>query len=133
MQELGTPSDEIWPGYSQLPGVQRVPSHYSTPPSPPTQVAHLTFELESFFIWLLSCVGQYCCDGLTIISPQVTFAKQPFNNLRKRFPYLNGNGFDLLNRFLTYDPNKRITAEGGLEHIYIKVTREGERGGERMG
>ena len=78
-------------------------------------------------------MGQYCCDGLTIISTQVTFAKQPFNNLRKRFPYLTGNGFDLLNHFLTYDPNKRITAEGGLEHIYFNVTRDGERCGEREG
>eukprot|EP00731_Ephydatia_muelleri_P015350 Em0008g1070a len=72
-KELGTPNDEIWPGYSQLPGVQKI-----------------------------------------------TFAKQPFNNLRKRFPYLTSNGFDLLNRFLTYDPNKRITGEGGLEHAYFK-------------
>ena len=62
-----------------------------------------------------------CLPPCAYLLPQITFAKQPFNNLRKRFPYLTSNGFDLLNRFLTYDPNKRITGEGGLEHAYFKV------------
>ena len=52
---------------------------------------------------------------------QVTFTKQPYNNLRKKFPYLTKNGFDLLNRFLTYDPARRITAEQALDHPYLKV------------
>ena len=73
-QELGTPSEEIWPGYSELP-----------------------------------------------VAKKVTFTKQPYNNLRKKFPYLTGSGFDLLNRFLTYDPKKRITAEQALEHAFFKV------------
>ena len=52
---------------------------------------------------------------------KVTFTKQPYNNLRKRFPYLTQSGFDLLNKFLTYDPKKRITGEKALEDVYFKV------------
>lgn len=54
-------------------------------------------------------------------TPQVTFTKQPYNHLRKRFTYLTNSGFDLLNRFLTYDPKKRISAKDALEHSYFKV------------
>lgn len=54
-------------------------------------------------------------------TPQVTFTKQPYNHLRKRFTYLTNSGFDLLNRFLTYDPKKRISAKDALEHVYFKV------------
>eukprot|EP01027_Heterolobosea_sp_BB2_P017137 GEZU01024310.1.p1 GENE.GEZU01024310.1~~GEZU01024310.1.p1 ORF type:complete len:133 (+),score=37.37 GEZU01024310.1:220-618(+) len=56
------------------------------------------------------------------------FKKQPYNNLRKKFPaipigdqpYLTENGFDLLSRMLTYDPAKRITASEALKHPYFK-------------
>ena len=60
----------------------------------------------------------FCC-----FSVQVTFTNQPYNHLRKKFPpsLLTQNGFDLLNRFLTYDPKKRITAKDALEHPYFKV------------
>ncbi|KAK6732778.1 hypothetical protein RB195_016881 [Necator americanus] len=67
--ELGTPSDTIWEGYSDLPGPK------------------------------LMKLGNY-----------------PYNQLRKKFPasLMNESGFKLLNRFLTYDPNRRITAEEAL-------------------
>ena len=58
---------------------------------------------------------------------QVTFTKQPYNNLRKRFPYLTSNGFDLLMGLLTYDPKKRITAEQALDHSYFKVRMTAEQ------
>ena len=73
-QELGTPSEEIWTGYNELPIVKKV-----------------------------------------------TFVKRPYNNLRKRFPYLTKSGFDLLNKFLTYDPKRRITGEKSLDDSYFKV------------
>ncbi|KAD2806076.1 hypothetical protein E3N88_39453 [Mikania micrantha] len=52
------------------------------------------------------------------------FVKQPYNCLRKKFPVatftgspaLTELGFDLLNKFLTYDPEKRITAKEALNH-----------------
>lgn len=54
--------------------------------------------------------------------------KQPYNNLRKKFPVamftgspsLTELGFDLLSRLLTYDPAKRITAEEALNHGWFR-------------
>ncbi|VDM56412.1 unnamed protein product [Angiostrongylus costaricensis] len=65
--ELGTPSESIWEGYTDLPGPKML--------------------------------GNY-----------------PYNQLRKKFPaaVMNESGFKLLNRFLTYDPKRRITAEEAL-------------------
>ncbi|KAK9054575.1 hypothetical protein SSX86_025654 [Deinandra increscens subsp. villosa] len=56
------------------------------------------------------------------------FVKQPYNCLRKRFPVatftgspaLTELGFDLLNKFLTYDPEKRITAQEALNHGWFQ-------------
>ncbi|XP_011156372.1 cyclin-dependent kinase 11B isoform X2 [Solenopsis invicta] len=72
-KELGTPSDRIWPGYSKLPIVQKIP-----------------------------------------------FAHYPVNNLRQRFSLsLSDLGIELLNKFLTYDPRQRVTAEKALDHDYF--------------
>lgn len=76
---LGTPSETIWPGFSNLPGAK------------------------------------------------ANFVKQPYNLLRKKFPatYFTGSpvlsdlGFDLLNKLLTYDPQKRITADAALNHPWF--------------
>ncbi|ORX90494.1 Pkinase-domain-containing protein [Basidiobolus meristosporus CBS 931.73] len=50
----------------------------------------------------------------------ITFVNQPYNNLRNRFPYVTESGLDLLSKLLTYDPEKRITAEEALQHPYFK-------------
>ncbi|XP_015606863.1 cyclin-dependent kinase 11A isoform X2 [Cephus cinctus] len=72
-KELGTPSDRVWPGYSKLPMVQKIP-----------------------------------------------FAHYPVNNLRQRFSLsLSDLGIELLNKFLTYDPQQRIAAEDALKHGYF--------------
>ncbi|CAK9828679.1 Serine/threonine-protein kinase PITSLRE [Anthophora retusa] len=72
-KELGTPNDRIWPGYSKLPMVQKIP-----------------------------------------------FAHYPVNNLRQRFSLsLSDLGIELLNKFLTYDPQQRISAEDALKHGYF--------------
>merc|ERR1712071_307423 len=73
-RELGTPNDNIWPGYSNLPYVKKG-----------------------------------------------AFANNPNSNLRKRFSSrLSELGLDLLQKFLTYDPVKRTTAEDALNHTYFK-------------
>ncbi|GAB4840576.1 hypothetical protein Ancab_021345 [Ancistrocladus abbreviatus] len=59
---------------------------------------------------------------------KVNFVKHQYNQLRKKFPatsftgspVLSDAGFDLLNRLLTYDPEKRITAEAALKHEWFK-------------
>ncbi|WOL15576.1 cyclin-dependent kinase G-2-like [Canna indica] len=59
---------------------------------------------------------------------KVNFVKQPYNKLREKFPptsfsgrpTLSEAGFDLLNRLLTYDPEKRITAEEALNHRWFR-------------
>lgn len=59
---------------------------------------------------------------------KVNFVKQPYNLLRKKFPatsftgspILSDAGFDLLNKLLTYDPQKRITAEAALNHTWFR-------------
>ncbi|KAJ6977680.1 hypothetical protein NC653_029547 [Populus alba x Populus x berolinensis] len=58
---------------------------------------------------------------------KANFVKQPYNQLRKKFPFtpftgspvLSDSGFDLLNSLLTYDPEKRITADDALNHPWF--------------
>ncbi|KAG8191124.1 hypothetical protein JTE90_010048 [Oedothorax gibbosus] len=72
-KDLGTPSEKIWHGYSELPLVKKV-----------------------------------------------TFTEYPYNNLRSRFGHnFTDLGFDLLNRFLTYNPTRRITAEDAKKHDFF--------------
>ncbi|XP_024521557.1 cyclin-dependent kinase G-2 isoform X2 [Selaginella moellendorffii] len=55
------------------------------------------------------------------------FVRQPYNRLREKFPpvafggrpALSEKGYDLLNKLLTYDPSKRITAEEALNHEWF--------------
>ncbi|XP_071538686.1 uncharacterized protein Pitslre isoform X2 [Panulirus ornatus] len=48
------------------------------------------------------------------------FADYPYNHLRERFKTrLSDQGFSLLNRFLTYNPQKRITCQEALLHDYF--------------
>ncbi|XP_076032899.1 cyclin dependent kinase 11B pitslre isoform X2 [Oratosquilla oratoria] len=50
------------------------------------------------------------------------FADYPYNHLRERFKSrLSDQGFSLLNRFLTYNPMKRITCEEARKHDYFRV------------
>lgn len=59
---------------------------------------------------------------------KVNFVKHRYNQLRKKFPatsftgspVLSDAGFDLLNRLLTYDPKKRITADAALKHEWFR-------------
>ncbi|KAL6520530.1 hypothetical protein OROMI_032292 [Orobanche minor] len=59
---------------------------------------------------------------------KVNFIKHKYNLLRKKFPpssftgspILSDAGFDLLNKLLTYDPEKRITAEEALNHEWFR-------------
>jgi len=50
---------------------------------------------------------------------KVNFAVQPYNNLRQKFPHVTDKTFDLLNKLLTYDPEKRLSATEALEHPFF--------------
>ncbi|KAM9752352.1 cyclin-dependent kinase 11B isoform 2-T3 [Menidia menidia] len=54
---------------------------------------------------------------------KMTFTEYPYNNLRKRFgALLSDQGFDLMNKFLTYCPSKRIISDEALKHVYFGET-----------
>jgi serine/threonine protein kinase len=40
---------------------------------------------------------------------------------RQKFPYITAAGIDLLSLLLTYDPERRITAEEALRHPYFSL------------
>lgn len=51
---------------------------------------------------------------------KMTFSEYPYNNLQNRFgALLSDQGFDLMNKFLMYYPERRINAEDGFKHEYF--------------
>ncbi|KAJ6657143.1 hypothetical protein lerEdw1_002732 [Lerista edwardsae] len=51
---------------------------------------------------------------------QYTLRKQPYNNLKHKFPWLSEAGLRLLNFLFMFDPKKRATAGDCLESSYFK-------------
>ncbi|XP_019499747.1 PREDICTED: cyclin-dependent kinase 10 [Hipposideros armiger] len=51
---------------------------------------------------------------------QYSLRRQPYNNLKHRFPWLSEAGLRLLNLLFMYDPKKRATAGDCLESSYFK-------------
>ncbi|GJQ13931.1 hypothetical protein GpartN1_g5722.t1 [Galdieria partita] len=59
---------------------------------------------------------------------KIKFVKQPYNCLRQRFDNtiyggqtsITNLGLDLMNKLLTYDPEKRIQAQDALNHPYFE-------------
>jgi cell division cycle 2-like protein len=49
---------------------------------------------------------------ISLPSPQAS-------TIRQKFPYITNTGVDLLSSLLTYDPERRITAETALLHPYF--------------
>lgn len=55
------------------------------------------------------------------LTNKMNFPEFPYNTLRSRFgSYLSDNGFELINKLLTYDPSRRISAEDALNHVFFK-------------
>jgi cell division cycle 2-like protein len=67
-------------------------------------------------------------DFVTLPGVKCNFVKRPFNKFREKFPAvsfsgrptLSEAGFDLINRLLTYDPDKRISSEEALNHEWFR-------------
>lgn len=85
-------------------------------------------EIDKIFKTLGTPNEKIWPDFVKLPGVRCNFTKQPFNRLREKFPAtafagrptLSEKGFDLLNRLLTYDPLKRITAEEALDHEWFR-------------
>jgi cell division cycle 2-like protein len=54
------------------------------------------------------------------LTRKISFTNYPYNRLQERFDTtLSKECFDLLNKFLIYDPPKRIAAEAALKHKFF--------------
>merc|ERR1712141_915688 len=51
---------------------------------------------------------------------EFTLKKQPYNNLKQKFPWLSEAGLRLLNYLFMYNPNKRATADECVQSSYFK-------------
>lgn len=51
---------------------------------------------------------------------QVVLKNQPYNNLKQKFHWLSEAGSKLLNDFLMYNPEKRITAKKARKGLYFR-------------
>ncbi|KAF1887920.1 hypothetical protein Lal_00023928 [Lupinus albus] len=106
---LGTPNESIWPGFSKLPGVK-------------------ASNFGWFWSGYLASLGDLYCYSTFLACINNQNVPFRYNLLRKKFPatsftgspVLSDSGFDLLNKLLTYDPEKRITAEAALNHEWFR-------------
>lgn len=87
VQLLGTPNENIWP--------VRAPCPFS----------HCPFPLAA--PWPLLTLGFPQGFSKLPLATQYTLRKQPYNNLKHRFPWLSEAGLRLLNFLFMYDPKKR--------------------------
>lgn len=71
---------------------------------------------------LLGAPNTRIWPGLALLpaASTVKFPDQPYNLLKRSFPELGEAGVDLLNALLTYNPERRITAEEALRHPYFE-------------
>lgn len=77
---------------------------------------------------ILGSPNEEIWPGLTKLPGVRPNIKQMHNLLRKKFPaksftgspVLSNLGFDLLSKLLSYDPEKRITAEAALQHDWFR-------------
>ncbi|KZV39976.1 cyclin-dependent kinase G-2 [Dorcoceras hygrometricum] len=114
---LGTPNETIWPGFSKLPGVKVNFVKHKLPALGDSGLAFLPPLVTVSDIWLRNLVAS---------NHRLVYFR--YNLLRKKFPatsftgspVLSDAGFDLLNKLLTYDPDKRITAEDALNHPWFR-------------
>ncbi|KAJ3517368.1 hypothetical protein NLJ89_g533 [Agrocybe chaxingu] len=83
--------------------------------------AHGELELLSMIFKLLGPPTNHSWPGYSSLPLAKTISlpsPQP-HQFRQKFSYLSSAGLDLLMALLTYDPERRITAEDALDHPYF--------------
>ncbi|KYQ90248.1 putative protein serine/threonine kinase [Tieghemostelium lacteum] len=77
-------------------------------------------QLDKIFKLLGTPTPQIWPDFYSLpLVKNINFEKQPFNNLKLKFPHITDQTFNLLSSMLTFDPQKRITAKDALNHSYF--------------
>ncbi|GJM85456.1 hypothetical protein PR202_ga01904 [Eleusine coracana subsp. coracana] len=85
-------------------------------------------QLNEMFRMLGTPNDEIWPDYSKLPGARAQFVKQPRNRLREKFPAvsftggltLSESGFDLLNRLLAFDPEKRISADAALNHEWFR-------------
>ncbi|KAJ1392463.1 Serine/threonine-protein kinase, active site [Sesbania bispinosa] len=117
---LGTPNETIWPGFSKLPGVKVNFVKHQLP----------TLGGSGLAIWpsLVTCtVTQHFYFVLTtrmFLSGIISSVKSFLPHHSPGSPVLSDSGFDLLNKLLTYDPEKLkllSIMNGSVKFLSLKV------------
>ncbi|PSR84780.1 Cyclin-dependent kinase [Actinidia chinensis var. chinensis] len=114
---LGTPNETIWPGFSKLPGVKVNFIKHQLPALSDSGLAFwpslvtVSVTQEAYHVSINYCCIPFRCNLLRRKFPVTSFTGSPV---------LSDAGFDLLNKLLTYDPEKRITAEDALSHEWFR-------------
>lgn len=96
---LGSPNESIWPVRDWT-----------------MDNVHIMDKFEQGVVFLCSLQG---FEDLPAIKT-IYLRKQPYNNLKHRFPWLSEAGLRLLNLLLMFDPEKRATARDCLQISYFK-------------
>ncbi|XP_023588284.1 cyclin-dependent kinase 10 isoform X1 [Trichechus manatus latirostris] len=125
VQLLGTPSENIWPVGTR-----------ASPPTFPTCRVYLPYRSSTHcrahlmptpssahpLPGPLSAPAFPNPQGFSKLplASQYSLRKQPYNNLKHKFPWLSEAGLRLLNFLFMYDPKKRATAGDCLESSYFK-------------
>jgi cell division cycle 2-like len=103
---LGRPTEDIWPGFSKLPNAKSFNLNAAQP-----------FVFFSFFPQLALALMTLSSPHPYLIS--LSRPSYSFSTLRQTFRFTTSHGLDLLSQLLTYDPEKRISAEQALKHPYF--------------
>ncbi|ETO09406.1 protein kinase Crk2, partial [Reticulomyxa filosa] len=101
-QLLGTPTLESWPDMDQLPQYKYI----------------YLCKYVYVHIYVIACVIQ----KKKKIKPD--FPSYDAKDLRKLFPMLDTQGVNLLEGFLQFDPQKRISANDAMNHEYLTDIRK---------
>ncbi len=54
------------------------------------------------------------------LAKKIALKKQPYNNIKQKYHWISDAGLKIVNELLTYDPEKRISADRARRHDYLR-------------